>query len=597
MNKHKSLKALSPLSAEQLDRLQAASRDLSSLQLAWVSGYLWSRVSNDPPVDAAVSPQVITVLSASQTGNARRLAEQLYEDLRAAQLGVVLINAGDYKFKQISQEKWLLIVTSTQGDGDPPEEAVALYKYLFSNKAPALPDTKFAVFGLGDSSYTHFAKIGKDFDSRLAELGAQRLYDRVDADVEYQEPADSWRSEIVKFLQKQVRAASPEQHLSLIGKTIEVKSHLYSKEAPFIASLVVNQKITSRSSLKDVRHLEIDIAGSGLCYQPGDALGVWYENDPALISELLELLGLKGDELVQVEGKSIHISLSKALQKYYELTQNTSEMIKSYANMAQDKLLLALVNDRQQLKEFALSTPFIDMIRGAPTALRPEELLKLLRPLMPRLYSIASSQAEVSDEVHLTVSVVRYKIDGRMHTGGASGYLAYRLRETDPVRVFIEHNDNFKLPGDPNTSIIMIGSGTGIAPFRAFMQQREAECAQGDNWLFFGNQHLTDDFLYQVEWQRYVKNGLLNQIDVAWSQDQTPKIYVQDLLWKKGAEVWHWIQQGAHIYVCGNANRMARDVEQVLVKLVAKYGRMDSEQADEFLSELRMARRYQRDTY
>ncbi|AIN47130.1 NADPH-dependent assimilatory sulfite reductase flavoprotein subunit [Candidatus Palibaumannia cicadellinicola] len=588
--------SLSPLSAEQLDRLQAASSDLSSLQLAWVSGYFWRRVSDDPQVDAVVS-QVITVLSASQTGNARRLAEQLYEDLRAAKLGVVLINAGDYKFKQISQEKLLLIVTSTQGDGDPPEEAVALYKYLFSNKAPALPDTKFAVFGLGDSSYTHFAKIGKDFDSRLAELGAQRLYDRIDADVEYQEYADAWRSEIVRCLQTQMGATNPEQHLPIIGNPIEVQSHLYTKEAPFTASLVVNQKITSRSSQKDVRHLEIDLVGSGLRYQPGDALGVWYENDPALINELLELLGLKGDELVQVKGKSLRLSLSETLQKYYEITQNTPEMIKGYADIARDKDLLALVDDKQQLKEFALSTPFIDMIRGAPTVLRPEELLKLLRPLMPRLYSIASSQAEVSDEVHLTVSVVRYEIDGRMRTGGASGYLAYRLKETDPVRVFIEHNDNFRLPGDLNTSIIMIGSGTGIAPFRAFMQQREAECAQGKNWLFFGNQHLTEDFLYQVEWQRYVKNGLLNQIDVAWSQDQTEKIYVQDRIWENGTEVWHWIQQGAHIYVCGNANRMARDVEQVLVKLVAKHGRMDSEQADEFLSELRMARRYQRDTY
>ncbi|ABF14003.1 NADPH-dependent assimilatory sulfite reductase flavoprotein subunit [Candidatus Palibaumannia cicadellinicola] len=595
MTQQNAPKDLPPLSAEQLDRLQAISSDLSNLQLAWASGYLWNKASHSIPIDYTASQQVITVLSASQTGNARRLAVQLYEDLLAAQLSVVIINAGDYKFKQIAQEKWLLIVTSTQGDGDPPEEAIALYKYLFSKKAPVLNNIQFAIFGLGDSSYTYFAKIGKDFDSRLAELGAQRLYDRVDADVDYQEKADIWRREIVKILQTKLVTVNAKQQLSVINNRIEVKNNLYTKEEPFTAHLVVKQKITSRSSKKDIRHLEIDIAGSGLNYQPGDALGVWYENDPVLISEILELLGLTGNELVQVKEKNI--PLNEALQKHYELTNNTAEIVKSYAYITRNSSLLALVDDQQQLKQFAFSTPFIDMIQRIPVELHPKQLLTLLRPLMPRLYSIASSQAEVGDEVHLTVSVVRYEIDGKIRTGGASSYLAYRLQESEPIRVFIEHNDNFRLPNNPNTAIIMIGSGTGIAPFRGFMQQREATTAKGKNWLFFGNQHLTDDFLYQVEWQRYIKNGLLNKIDVAWSQDQNKKIYVQDRLLEKGIELWNWIQDGAHIYVCGNANLMARDVEKALVKLIAIHGRMDYEQADEFLSELRIARRFQRDTY
>lgn len=268
-----------------------------------------------------------------------------------------------------------------------------------------------------------------------------------------------------------------------------------------------------------------------------------------------------------------------------------------YAAFARDEALLAVVADKAQLQQFALATPIVDMVRRAPIELRAEQLLSLLRPLTPRLYSIASSQADVGEEVHITVGVVRYEIDGRPRTGGASGYLADRLAEDDELRVFIEHNDNFRLPGDPNTPVIMIGPGTGIAPFRAFLQQREADGAPGQNWLFFGNPHFTDDFLYQVEWQRYVKEGLLTKISLAWSRDQAEKIYVQDRVREQGAEVWRWIQQGAHIYVCGDANRMARDVEQALVAVVAEHGAMDLEQADEFLSELRIERRYQRDVY
>ncbi|AHF78250.1 Sulfite reductase subunit alpha [Sodalis praecaptivus] len=593
-----------PLSAEQLDRLQAATGDFSPLQLAWISGYFWGRVAEGQPAGAVAPAQPkgaaaaapITLLSASQTGNARRLAEQLRDDLIAAQLDVVLINAGDYKFKQIAQEKLLLVVTSTQGEGDPPEEAIALYKYLFSKKAPALPDTQFAVFGLGDSSYEHFAKTGKDFDSRLAALGAQRLHDRVDADVDYQSQAEAWRAAMVERLKARVAIASPaQQQLAVSGNVNEVDSSPYTKEAPLSAHLSVTQKITSRQSHKDVRHLEIDLADSGLRYQPGDALGVWYENDPALIGELLALLWLKGDEPVEVAGQTL--SLGEALQKHYELTQNTPAIVERYAALARDEALLAVVADKAQLQQFALATPIVDMVRRAPVELRAEQLLGLLRPLTPRLYSIASSQAEVGEEVHITVGVVRYEIDGRPRTGGASGFLADRLAEDDELRVFIEHNDNFRLPSDPNTPVIMIGPGTGIAPFRAFLQQREADGAPGQNWLFFGNPHFTDDFLYQVEWQRYVKEGLLTKISLAWSRDQADKIYVQDRVREQGAEVWRWIQQGAHIYVCGDANRMARDVEQALVAVVAEHGGMDVEQADEFLSELRIERRYQRDVY
>ncbi|EKN5918142.1 TPA: NADPH-dependent assimilatory sulfite reductase flavoprotein subunit [Yersinia enterocolitica] len=593
--------SLLPLSPEQLARLQAAVGEFSPTQMAWLSGYFWGMVNQQPgavvaTAVAAPAAVTITLISASQTGNARRLAEQLRDDLLAAKLNVNLVNAGDYKFKQIAQERLLVIVASTQGEGEPAEEAVALHKFLFSKKAPKLPETAFAVFGLGDTSYEHFCQAGKDFDNKLAELGAQRLLERVDADVEYQESAQQWRQQIVAALQARVPAQSAAAvAVTPSGAVDEITSSPYSKAAPLTAQLSVQQKVTGRNSEKDVRHIEIDLGDSGLRYQPGDALGIWFDNDPALVEELLALLWLKGDEQVSIDGQNI--SLSQALRSQLELTQNTTLIVDKYAALSRDEKLIALLADKPALQHYAKNTPIVDMVRQAPSDLNADQLVALLRPLTPRLYSIASSQAETESEVHITVGVVRYDIDGRPRTGGASGYLADRLEVDGDIRIFIEHNDNFRLPVNPETPVIMIGPGTGIAPFRAFMQQREADGATGKNWLLFGNPHFTEDFLYQVEWQRYVKDGLLTRIDLAWSRDQAHKIYVQDKLREQGAELWNWIQQGAHIYVCGDANRMAKDVEQVLLDVVALHGAMDAEQADEYLSELRLARRYQRDVY
>ncbi|MBA8104799.1 NADPH-dependent assimilatory sulfite reductase flavoprotein subunit [Citrobacter youngae] len=591
--------ALLPLNPEQLARLQAATTDFTPAQLAWVSGYFWGVLNQQPgsnaaaPAPAAEMPG-ITLISASQTGNARRVAEALRDDLISAKLNVTLINAGDYKFKQIANEKLLIVVASTQGEGEPAEEAVALHKFLFSKKAPKLENTAFAVFGLGDTSYEFFCKAGKDFDSRLAELGGERLLDRVDADVEYQAAAAQWRERLVEVLKARAPAA-PSVQVAASGAVNEVHTSPYTKEAPLPASLSVNQKITGRDSLKDVRHIEIDLGDSGLRYQPGDALGVWYQNDPALVKELAELLWLKGDEPVTVNDKTL--PLAEALQWHFELTVNTANIVENYATLTRSESLLPLVGDKAQLQHYAATTPIVDMVRFSPAQLDAQALVDLLRPLTPRLYSIASSQAEVESEVHVTVGVVRYDIEGRARAGGASSFLADRVEEEGEVRVFIEHNDNFRLPANPQTPVIMIGPGTGIAPFRAFMQQRAADGAEGKNWLFFGNPHFTEDFLYQVEWQRYVKEGVLSRIDMAWSRDQKEKIYIQDKLREQGAELWRWINDGAHIYVCGDANRMAKDVEQALLEVIAEFGAMDIEAADEFLSELRVERRYQRDVY
>ena len=595
-----------PLSAEQLARLQDVTQELSSHQLAWISGYCWGRlnetssVSSSTTTNAITAPEVvaptITLVSASQTGNARRLAEQLRDDLLAAQLQVNLINAGDYKFKQIAAEKIVIVIASTQGEGEAPEEAVAFYKYLHSKKAPSLPDVGFAVFGLGDSSYEFFCKAGKDFDQRLSELGGQRLLPRVDADVDYAQAADQWRTEVVAALKARMPTSSPQAvaHVAA-GNSDTLDSTPYTKEAPLTATLAVSQKITGRDSDRDIRHIEIDISESGLRYSAGDALGVWFKNDPALVSEIIELLWLDASETVTIDGQSL--PLSEALQRRLELTINSAKIVEQYAHLSANETLLDLVSDKHALQQFAQQWPIADMIRHAPAQLKAQQFVDVLRPLTPRLYSISSSQAEVEDEVHITVGVVRYDIEGRARTGGASGFLADHLQEDDELEIFIEHNDNFRLPTAGDTPVIMIGPGTGIAPFRSFIQQRDNDGAEGPNWLFFGNPHFTEDFLYQVEWQKYVKQGLLTRIDLAWSRDQAEKVYVQDKLREQGEEVWRWIEQGAHIYVCGDATRMAKDVENTLLAIIAEYGGMDTESADEYLSDLRIARRYQRDVY
>ncbi len=597
--------SLLPLSPQQLAKLQAATSDLSLAQLAWVSGYFWGMVNQTPDslsqtVDSTDSlpagVSLVTVLAASQTGNARRVAEQLRDDLQAAQLNVKLINAADYKFKQIGQEKLLIVITSTQVEGDPPEEAVALYKFLMSKKAPKMENSAFAVFGLGDTSYPFFSKTGKDFDQRLAELGAERLLERVDADVEYASLAARWREQLVGLLRARLAAntqeLTPAIATGILNRALPAE---YSKVTPLTASIAANQKITGRGSDKDVRHIEIDLGNSGLRYQPGDALGVWYENDTDLVAEVIELAGLTGDELVETGQKTL--PLSQALCHHFELTVNTPQIVEQYAKLSDSQILQQCTAERGGLQQYAKQMPIVDMFRAAPAKLEPQQLTAMLRPLTPRLYSIASSQAETDNEVHITVGVVRYEVEGRARAGGASSYLAYRLEEEGSIRIFIEHNDNFRLPADSDAPIIMIGPGTGVAPFRAFMQQRDNEGATGKNWLFFGNPHFTEDFLYQTEWQRYVQAGLLTNIDLAWSRDQQNKVYVQDKLREKGAEIWRWIEQGAHIYVCGDANHMAKDVEQALLQVVAKHGAMDIDSADEFLSELRVERRYQRDVY
>ena len=592
-----------PLPTEILNLLPT----LTPLQLAWLSGYAWSQASGveQPLVGQhlaanltalSAEPFSITVLSGSQTGNAKSVADKVAAELTEAGIAVKRVALKDYKAKTIADEKYLLLVTSTQGEGEPPEEGVVLHKLLNGKKTPKLTELQFAVLGLGDSSYPNFCQAGKDFDQRFAELGATRLFERVDADLDYSATAEQWIRDIVAIIKEKAAQASPVvQSIATATTALVAKESQYNKANPFPATLITNQKITGRQSDKDVRHLEFDLAGSDLHYQAGDALGVWFDNDPKLVDEVLSLAQIDPTTEVTIEGKAQ--TISTALLSHLELTQNTPAFVKGYAALANNEQLNDLVADNQALQELVLRTPIVDVLHKFPAKLTAEQLVSLLCPLTPRLYSISSSPAEVGEEVHLTVGVVRFEHEGRARSGAASSFLADRVEEDGAVRVFVEHNDNFRLPNDMTKPIIMVGSGTGVAPFRAFMQQRVADEASGKNWLIFGNPHFASDFLYQTEWQQFAKEGFLHKYDFAWSRDQEKKIYVQDKIRENSTALWQWLQEGAYFYVCGDASKMAKDVEQALLDVIAKEGNLSPDEAEDYLNELREEKRYQRDVY
>ncbi|MGL6232169.1 assimilatory sulfite reductase (NADPH) flavoprotein subunit [Aeromonas rivipollensis] len=587
---------ISPLSDEQQRKLNQVLSTLNTQQLAWVSGYLYG-LSQSGVQSVATSAAVaapggsLTILYGSQTGNAKGVASAIQAQAKAHGLPVTLTSMADYKPKQLKKESHLLVIVSTYGEGEPPESAVDLFEQLKKGKIGKLEGLKFAVLGLGDSSYEFFCQTGKDFDDFLSKAGAERIHELASLDVDYQDAAKAWGEQAVNAIAATLSAGAATA--SVAGSVQQAVGHnQYHKENPFPARLSVNQKITGRDSTKDIRHIEINLEESGITYQPGDALGIWFDNDADLVGEVLALTGLSGDETT-AQGP-----LRAALTRHFELTRLHGGFITGLADISGNPALKDLAGDKAQVNALVASAQVVDVLKRFPSSLSADQLVKLLRPLTPRLYSIASAQSEVEEEVHLTVGVVRYpQEDGTVRSGGASSYLADRLAEEAEVRVFVEHNDNFRLPVNPDTPVIMVGPGTGIAPFRAFMQEREAQGAEGKNWLIFGNPHFTQDFLYQVEWQRYVKSGLLSKISLAFSRDQANKIYVQDRLREAGLELYQWLEAGAHFYVCGDANHMAKDVQEALLDVISDHGHKSREEAEEYLSELRRAKRYQRDVY
>lgn len=597
---------------------------LDPTQLAWISGYSWALSQqgvenangingvNGVAVEAAAlniaaeaaTPAIkrrVLVLSCSQTGNAQAVAKKLFEQLQGINAEVSLASAGDYRSRSLVDEDIVLLVTSTQGEGEAPEEAVPLYKFIFHKKAPDLSGVSFAVLGLGDSSYPKFNQAAKDFDEQFEKLGAKRLFDRVDCDLDFNAQADEWRDDIAANL-KTLIVDTPTS-ITANGAATDVvatttTANAYSKTNPYTAELITKQRITTENA-NEVIHYEIDLGDSGITYEAGDSLGVYFLNAESMVDELIKHTKVNPADKVKLASGS-EVTIKKALIEHLDITETTPQFVRAYAGYLGadgNHDLDAIVDDSTALTEYIQDRPPVFIISDHPVSLGAQQLHDLFRPLAPRMYSIASSQEEVDDEVHLTVRTVRYGKDDKDYQGAASGFLADHIEEGDDVKIFIEPNRSFRLPENGDTPIIMIGAGTGIAPFRAFVQDRQAKGEKGKNWLIFGNQRFTEDFLYQSEWIQSHQAGFLPKYDFAWSRQGDKKEYVQHKLAQRSQDVWQWLQEGAHIYLCGDANRMAKDVENTLIDIISKEGKLSVEDAEDYLDELREEKRYQRDVY
>ena len=586
-----------PLDNEQTERLNRAVAGLSPAELQWVSGYVAGLAAGGGSAQAAgVAPasspaEALTILYGSQTGNGEGVAKRLKAAAEDQGFAVRLSSLADYKPSSLKRETLVTFVISTHGEGDPPDDAELFHEFLLSEKAPKLAGVKYAVFALGDSSYVNFCQTGREFDERLAALGAERLLPIVECDVEFETEAATWTDAVVAELSDILTAANTGPVL----RAVEAPA-LYDRSRPFAAEVLVNQKITGGGSGKDVRHIELSLEDSGLVYEPGDSLAVIAENPPRLVDEILEHFELDGGEIVSVDDEDV--DLRSALLRDVEITAPTMSFLKAWAAVAADDELSALLEPANQadLVEFFDSHQVIDIVRRYPADVTAAEFTGMLRRMAPRSYSIASSLAANPDEVHLTVAAVRYDAFGTAHEGAASTYLADRIAEGETVPVFVEKNPRFRLPAD-DVPIIMVGPGTGVAPFRAFVEERHERGASGSNWLFFGDRTFSDDFLYQLEWQRYLKQGALSRLDVAFSRDQAEKIYVQDRIREQAADVYAWLERGAVVYVCGDAKHMAGDVHTALIDVLVSEGGLTADAAETRLKELKREGRYQRDVY
>lgn len=587
-----------PLDSAQTKTVQNALNGLTPAQLQWVSGYVAGLAAGqDTAQSAVIQPSAdpgntLTVLYGSQTSNGRGIAEQLEQSAIEQGFAVKLVNLADYKPANIKRETLVSFVISTHGEGDPPDDAELFHEFLLSKKAPKLNELKFSVLALGDSSYVDYCQTGREFDARLKELGAERILPIVECDLDYEEPASRWADDVLKTLPDKFASIADVPRLRAVKPVA-----LYDKHRPFEAEVLTNQKITGARSSKDVRHIELSLEGSGLNYEPGDSLAVIADNPPQLIEELLNTLGFSGDEEVTIKESTTPIR--DAFRMELEITAPSLRFLKAYADLSSSDDLAELLKPERQaeLSEFLDTRQIIDIVREHPTTISPSNFADSLRKLMPRSYSIASSPLANPDEVHLTVAAVNYQAFGRQHWGAASTMLADRIAEGERVSIFVEPNTRFRLPVDGQTPVIMIGPGTGVAPFRSFVEQRAELGATGKNWLFFGDRNFHSDFLYQLEWQRFLKRGILHRMDVAFSRDQAEKVYVQHRIGEHAAEVWAWLQQGAAIYVCGDAKHMAGDVHDALINVLVSHGGCDAGSAENYLKDLRRAGRYLRDIY
>jgi sulfite reductase (NADPH) flavoprotein alpha-component len=592
-----------------LTELNGLAGRLDQQQLWWASGYLAGLAASAtgvatgaaagqalPAADTAPRP-TWTVFYASETGNSRGIAAELANTIQGLGFESRAVDLASYRPAQLKKETRALFVVATHGLGDPPDGTEPFFEFIEGERAPRLEGLEFAVLALGDSSYEDFCETGRELDARLEALGARRIEARVDCDVDFESASAAWQQAVLERVKAGAEAS---------GRGAPVQPHLvpvapaaYSRRNPFPAIVLANQPITGIGSSKDVRHVVLSLEDSGLTYEPGDALGVWPTNPPALVEQYLDLLSLSADIRVTVDDETL--TLGEALAHRLELTLLGRNFLEGYAQRFDIAALKALLTPeaRAELNAYLADRQVIDVIAEHPVAMDAQDLAEVLKRLTPRLYSIASSLAANPDEVHVTVGVVRYDAFGRAHYGSASNYLA---EPGETVPVFIADNPRFRLPAD-DVPVILIGAGTGVAPYRAFLEEREARAATGENWLFFGDRNFASDFLYQIEWARLRKQGLLTRHDVAFSRDQAEKVYVQDRLRERGADVFDWLERGARVYVCGDANYMAPDVNEALLDVIeAGLGRgrglrSDRTAAEAYLDDLKRQQRYLRDVY
>ncbi len=596
-----------PFNDKQTEKLGEALSGLDSGQLHWLSGYFSGIAQTSPAISTTTDQQsevfqnVVTeptseklnILFGSHTGNCEALAKNLSDQAKEKGIEVEVSDMASFKTRNLKNIKNLAVIVSTHGLGEPPIQAEDLHKYLHGKKAPNLSHMQFSVLALGDSSYVDFCQTGKDFDTVLAQLGATRLAIRQDCDVDYEEEAAIWQNIVLNAIAETTDKISA---LEVQNTTATpVNGTKYSKKNLFEATILEKINLNATGSSKETMHLELDLAESGITYEPGDALGVYGANAPKLIEAVLATTNLSGT--AQVTSHKGNKTLLEALTYDYELTPLSKITLSNYAELTDNPRLKKVLADPTAILEYLPGRDILDVIKEEPYKFSPDELISVLRKNTPRMYSIASSQEAVEDEVHLLVSVVRYNAFGRDKEGHCSATLADRLEVDDKVKVFVDKNTRFKLPENPDVPIIMVGPGTGVAPFRAFMQQREVTEKKGPSWLFFGDRNFTTDFLYQTEWQQYLREGVLTKADVAFSRDQTEKMYVQHRMLENGKELYEWLENGAHFYVCGDAKKMAKDVDLALKQIIQQQGGITLEKAESYIKDLQLTNRYQTDIY
>jgi sulfite reductase (NADPH) flavoprotein alpha-component len=591
------------LSLEQWQLVEGLARTLSAEQARWVSGYfagldagLFRAGGSELAPIAAPQGRTLTILYGTETGNCRDLAKLLAKAAAERGLAPRLSDLSDYKVRQLKDEEDILLIVSTYGEGDPPQPSVGFFEFLEGPRAPKLEGLRFSVLALGDSTYEQYCEAGKRIDKRLEDLGGTRLSQRVDCDIDYEDPAAAWSEHVVDLLAADDGKSITKPSVAIARRSV-TQSSGYDKRNPFGATVLETIRIVGRDSSKETRHVELDTSGSGLTYQPGDSLGFGATNDPRIVEELLEVTGLPAETEVTVKDETL--ALADALRERFEITVTTPRFIEQWAKLSGASELQALLGAESapQRMQFLREHHAVDIVRKFPLpGIDAQSLLAAFRPLQPRLYSIASSQAAVGDEAHLTVAPLRYELHGTSRGGVASTQIADRLEMGSKVPVYVQENPHFRLPAD-DVPIVMVGPGTGVAPFRAFLQEREVRASSGRSWLFFGERNFRSDFLYQVEWQDWLKDGVLTRLDVAFSRDGVAKTYVQHRMLEQSVELYAWLEEGAHFYVCGDEKAMARDVHETLTQIVEREGALSREGAEDYVRRLSSGHRYQRDVY